>query len=129
MIDEAILRPGRLEVQIEISLPNEEGRTQILNIHTATMKKNKRISEETLSRIPELSALTMNYTGAEIEGLVRNAGSFALARNIDAKNIKGLDIKSVVVEMNDFLKSIAETVKCNMSYTLYISNLCFCGNM
>ena len=35
MIDDALLRPGRLEVQMEIGLPNEHGRVQILNIHTA----------------------------------------------------------------------------------------------
>lgn len=37
MIDEALLRPGRLEVQMEIGLPNEHGRVQILKIHTAKM--------------------------------------------------------------------------------------------
>ncbi|KAJ3064688.1 transport between ER and Golgi ATPase protein, partial [Podochytrium sp. JEL0797] len=35
MIDEALLRPGRLEIKMEISLPDEEGRVQILNVHTA----------------------------------------------------------------------------------------------
>ena len=34
MMDDALLRPGRLEVQIEIGLPKEKGRTQILHIHT-----------------------------------------------------------------------------------------------
>ena len=34
MLDEAMLRPGRLEVQIEIGLPDEKGRAQILKIHT-----------------------------------------------------------------------------------------------
>ena len=34
LIDEALLRPGRLEIQLEIGLPDEEGRLQILNIHT-----------------------------------------------------------------------------------------------
>ena len=33
-MDDALLRPGRLEVQIEIGLPKEKGRTQILHIHT-----------------------------------------------------------------------------------------------
>lgn len=46
MIDEALLRPGRLEVQVEISLPNEEGRVQILDIHTARMKHFKKISPD-----------------------------------------------------------------------------------
>jgi vesicle-fusing ATPase len=38
MIDEALLRPGRMEVQLEISLPDEHGRVQILKIHTARMR-------------------------------------------------------------------------------------------
>lgn len=40
MIDEALLRPGRMEVQLEISLPDEAGRVQILKIHTARMRFN-----------------------------------------------------------------------------------------
>jgi hypothetical protein len=38
MIDDALLRPGRLEVQVEIGLPKEQGRVDILNIHTNTMR-------------------------------------------------------------------------------------------
>jgi vesicle-fusing ATPase len=34
MIDEALLRPGRLEIHMEISLPDENGRVQILKVHT-----------------------------------------------------------------------------------------------
>jgi len=39
LIDEALLRSGRLEVHVEIGLPDEKGRLQIFNIHTAKMKK------------------------------------------------------------------------------------------
>ena len=46
MIDEALLRPGRLEVQMEIGLPNEQGRLQILNIHTARMRDYKKINPD-----------------------------------------------------------------------------------
>jgi vesicle-fusing ATPase len=35
MIDEALLRPGRMEIKMEISLPDENGRLQILNVHTS----------------------------------------------------------------------------------------------
>lgn len=42
MIDEALLRPGRMEVQMEISLPDEAGRLQILKIHTARMRYVKK---------------------------------------------------------------------------------------
>ena len=45
LIDPALLRPGRLEVHIEISLPDEKGRVQILNIHTKTMKENGRLGQ------------------------------------------------------------------------------------
>lgn len=38
MLDEAMLRPGRLEVQVEIGLPNEKGRLQILQIHTTKVR-------------------------------------------------------------------------------------------
>lgn len=38
LIDEALLRPGRLEVHIEIGLPNEAGRKQIFEIHTKKLK-------------------------------------------------------------------------------------------
>ncbi|WOH10837.1 hypothetical protein DCAR_0730311 [Daucus carota subsp. sativus] len=39
LLDEALLRPGRLEVQVQISLPAENGRLQIIQIHTNKMKE------------------------------------------------------------------------------------------
>lgn len=51
MIDDALLRPGRLEVQVEISLPNEDGRFQILNIHTSRMKSFKKIAPDVDNRV------------------------------------------------------------------------------
>lgn len=48
LIDEAVLRPGRLEVHIEIGIPSEEGRLQILKIHTLKLTQegllNKAVS-------------------------------------------------------------------------------------
>lgn len=109
MIDEAILRPGRLEVHIEIGLPNEEGRQQILKIHTAKMRANKRVSEHALEMLGELAAETKNFTGAELEGLVRNAVSFAFARNIDGASITAVDEKALVVEWQDFQRALRES--------------------
>lgn len=51
MIDDALLRPGRLEVQVEISLPDEEGRVEILNIHTSRMKQFKKISSDVDNKV------------------------------------------------------------------------------
>ncbi len=84
MIDEALLRPGRLEVQIEIGLPDEQGRLQILNIHTARLRENHKLSSDV--DLKEFSELTRNFSGAEIEGLVRAAMSFAMNRHIKVNN-------------------------------------------
>lgn len=51
MIDEALMRPGRLEVQMEIGLPNEEGRWQILNIHTKRMREFKKINDDVDNKV------------------------------------------------------------------------------
>lgn len=109
LIDEAILRPGRLEIHIEVTLPDEGGRVQIMNIHTAGMKKSKRITQDAIDKIPLIAQMTKNYTGAEMAGLVRNAASFALSRNIDPQNLTSVDEKSIVVEWNDFERAVRDT--------------------
>lgn len=80
MIDDALLRPGRLEVHMEISLPDEKGRLQILNIHTAKMRTNKNLDSDV--DLAELAAVTKNFSGAEIMGLTTSAVSFALNRHV-----------------------------------------------
>ena len=66
--------------------------------------------------LKKLAEMTKNYSGAEIEGLVKSAASFALFGNFDPVNIKNLaDIGSMVntegilVKMDDFLEAISET--------------------
>jgi ATP-dependent 26S proteasome regulatory subunit len=80
MIDEALLRPGRLEVHMEISLPDEHGRHQILTIHTAKMRGNGIMDSDV--DLTELAGLTKNFSGAEICGLVKSATSFAFNRHV-----------------------------------------------
>ena len=65
LIDEAILRPGRLELHIEVNLPDEKGRLQIFNIHTKKMRENKVLDDDV--DLPKLAKMTKNYTGADIE--------------------------------------------------------------
>merc|ERR1719249_557418 len=90
MIDEALTRPGRLEVQVEIGLPQESGRVQILNIHTKTMRANGKLAADI--DLAELAALTKNFSGAEIEGLVRAAQSCALNRLVKADSKVEVDV-------------------------------------
>lgn len=61
MIDEALLRPGRLEVQVEISLPNEDGRFQILNIHTARMKEYGKIDSDVDNKVNGLFCYSYRF--------------------------------------------------------------------
>ncbi len=102
-LDEAVLRPGRLEVQIEIQLPDEKGRNDILTIHTSKMNSKSYLDNVNLN---EIAALTTNYTGAELESVVKTAVSYSIAREISPDEIK----KSVnpIITQNDFLKAIDE---------------------
>ncbi|XP_022122433.1 vesicle-fusing ATPase 1 [Pieris rapae] len=112
MIDEALLRPGRLEVQMEIGLPNEKGRVQILNIHTKRMKEYKKIAEDVDSK--ELAAITKNFSGAELEGLVRAAQSTAMNRLIKASSKVEVDpeaMEKLMVERTDFLHALENDIK------------------
>lgn len=83
MIDEALLRPGRLEVHIEISLPDEAGRVQILNIQTSKMRINGVMGHDV--DLVELATLTKNFSGAELGGLVKSATSFAFNRHVKVR--------------------------------------------
>lgn len=76
MIDEAILRPGRMEIHLEIGLPDYKGRQQIFEIHTRKMRNGGLLEADV--DINHLASVTNNYTGAEIEAVCRSATSFAL---------------------------------------------------
>ncbi|URE27884.1 hypothetical protein MUK42_06018 [Musa troglodytarum] len=109
LLDEALLRPGRLEVHVEINLPDENGRLQILQIHTSKMKENSFLAADV--SLQELAARTKNYSGAELEGVVKSAVSFALNRQISMDDLtKPLDEESIKVTMDDFLHALHEIV-------------------
>lgn len=73
MLDNALLRPGRFEVQVEIHLPDRAGRLQIFRIHTRLLQKALQPDVD----LEELADKTPNFSGAEIEGVVKAAMSFA----------------------------------------------------
>ena len=72
IIDPALLRPGRFDKIIEIPMPNEAARLEILKVYTRRMPIAKDVSVE------ELAKATEGYTGAEIENLTREAGMNAI---------------------------------------------------
>nr|AGO67238.1 N-ethylmaleimide sensitive fusion protein [Silene vulgaris] len=109
LLDEALLRPGRLEVQVEISLPDETGRLQILEIHTNQMKENSFLAPDI--NLAELAARTKNYSGAELEGVVKSAVSYALNRQLNMDDLtKQVEEENIKVTMDDFLNSLQEVV-------------------
>ena len=72
VLDPALLRPGRLDRKIEIPLPNESGRVDILKIHSKPMTKKGEIEYEALGKI------TDGFNGADLRNVCTEAGMFAI---------------------------------------------------
>lgn len=109
LLDEAVLRPGRFEVHVEVKLPNTAGREQILRIHTRDLTKNQLLASD--CQIEELARLTKNYTGAEIEALVKCASSHAISRTTNILEFSQelrIEEKALRVERQDFLRALQE---------------------
>ncbi|KAM4535182.1 vesicle-fusing ATPase [Fundulus diaphanus] len=112
LIDDALMRPGRFEVKMEIGLPDEKGRVQILNIHTNKMRNFNLLAPDV--DIKELAHETKNYSGAELEGLVRAAQSTAMNRHIKATSTVEVDMEraeKLQVTRDDFLGSLNNDIK------------------
>merc|ERR1719183_2143769 len=104
LLDPALLRPGRLEVQLRVELPDAAGRRDILKIHTHRMRESEGFDSEAGSFIESLDedglpALTEHFTGAELAGLTRSAASFALARAVEeGDGAEGVVVKADLEE-------------------------------
>ncbi|CAK9270330.1 unnamed protein product [Sphagnum jensenii] len=97
----------RMEVQIEIGLPDEKGRFQILSIHSNKMKENSFLSADV--DLKELASKTKNFSGAELEGLVKSATSFALNMQVSAADLSREIVEdNIKVTMNDFMSALNE---------------------
>lgn len=104
-IDPAILRPGRFEVHVEINLPDESGREEILIIHTKHLYKEQCVSSDVDLKL--IANLTKNYTGAELEGLVREARSYAINEIVDLKDLsKKIELSNIMIRMEHFILGI-----------------------
>lgn len=111
LIDDALLRPGRFEIHLEISLPDEEARYEILRIHTKAMSEANYIHKSVDLNL--IAKLSKNYTGAEITAVIKSAVSYALERKVHNINDTNHDINivgdsNIVVDMNDFMQALDE---------------------
>lgn len=80
-IDAALLRPGRFDMVLYVPPPDAQGRHEILRIHTRKMKLGEDVS------LGEIAERTELFTGADLEGLCREAGMAALRADLSASSI------------------------------------------
>jgi ATP-dependent 26S proteasome regulatory subunit len=107
-MDPALLRPGRFDKIIEIPMPDEVTRASIFKVHTRHMPLEKGITPEVLA------AATENYTGAEIENVVREAGMNAIREKRDVVMKKDFEFAleevkpAIPKELTDMIKRFKE---------------------
>jgi vesicle-fusing ATPase len=108
LLDPALLRPGRIEILIGVKLPDKQGRKQIFGIHTNKMRTNKMTSADIDDQfMTELATKTENFSGAEIEAVVKNSASRAIHRSLVQK-VNDSDQDNITIVKNDFLEAIKE---------------------
>lgn len=77
VLDPALLRPGRLDRKIEIPLPNETSRLDIIRIHSKKMQKHGEIDFESVAKLSE------DFNGADLRNVCTEAGMFAIRAERD----------------------------------------------
>ncbi|MDW0176669.1 MAG: AAA family ATPase, partial [Nitrososphaeraceae archaeon] len=106
-IDPALRRPGRFDREIEIGVPDKEGRLEILQIHTRGMPLEKDVDLGTIANISH------GFVGADLQAVAKEAGIRALRKvlpeiDLTTENIPSDILKKIVVTMDDFLSVIKE---------------------
>jgi len=107
-IDPALRRPGRFDREIEIGVPNRDGRLEVLQIHTRGMPLDKDVD---LQRLADISH---GFVGADLQALAREAAIRALRRvlpdiNLSSESIPIDTLRKIIVRMQDFMDVIKET--------------------
>lgn len=106
LIDKALIRPGRIELLLEIKLPNLQSRKEIFNVYLN--KINDKYKNDI--NIDKLSEMTENYTGAEIESCVSIAKSFAISKKIDVANLKNSNVTDILINQKDIEEAINDMI-------------------
>ena len=114
LIDSALLRPGRLEVHVEIKAPTVVGRVEILFILLRPLIACGVVdSAEAPSLALRVARATHGRTGADLAGVVRSAASFALQRHCSTAGEGALDEGSIMAGLrlrsDDFQRALRET--------------------
>jgi len=92
LLDPALLRPGRFDELIYVSVPDEAGRRRILRIQTAKMPLAEDVDLDALSRRTE------RYSGADLEDLVRRAGLAALRESLGTRAVTAAHFETALAD-------------------------------
>jgi len=108
-VDPALRRPGRFDREIEISVPNVDGRLEILHIHTRGMPLAEDVDLKTLA------AELHGYTGADIKSLCREAAMKSLRNylpeiDMETEKISSDVLQSMRIRLQDFYDAMHEIV-------------------
>lgn len=106
-IDPALRRPGRFDREMEIGVPDREGRLEILQIHTRGMPLEKDVD------LGVIANMSHGFVGADLQAVAKEAGIRALRRvlpeiDLTTENIPSEILKKIIVTMDDFLSVIKE---------------------
>ena len=106
-LDPALRRPGRFDREIEIGVPDREGRLEILQIHTRGMPLEKDVD------LGVIANMSHGFVGADLQAVAKEAAIRALRRvlpeiDLTTENIPSDKLKKIVVTMDDFLSVIKE---------------------
>jgi transitional endoplasmic reticulum ATPase len=108
-IDPALRRPGRFDREFEISVPNEDGRLEVLLIHTRGMPISDDID------LKDLASELHGYTGADIKSLCREAAMKSIRRylpeiDLESEKISSEVLQSMQIKLIDFYDAMHEVV-------------------
>jgi transitional endoplasmic reticulum ATPase len=106
-IDPALRRPGRFDREIEIGVPDRNGRLEILQIHTRGMPLAKDVNLE------KQADISHGFVGADLQALSKEAGMRALRRilpeiDLSSQSIPVETLRKIIVTMQDFMDVIKE---------------------
>ncbi|MGI0027198.1 MAG: CDC48 family AAA ATPase [Nitrosopumilaceae archaeon] len=106
-LDPAIRRPGRFDREIEIGIPDEAGRKEILDIHTRGMPINDKVN------LDQIAKVTHGFVGADLEILAKEAAMRSLRRilpelDLEEEKIPAKILQKLVITDDDFKDALKE---------------------
>ncbi len=106
-LDPAIRRPGRFDREIEIGIPDETGREEILDIHTRGMPLDDKVN------LVQIAKVTHGFVGADLEILAKEAGMRSLRRilpelDLEVEKIPSEVLQKIIITDEDFKDALKE---------------------